>query len=143
MTDTKQPIEVKLVTEIRDSAQRETIAIESSGMKYMKNDALFLTFDEEIEGAGKVKTIMKLNEQELYIMRSGAVSMRQTFQKGEETSGVYQSPYGAMQMKTNTERISYQFDERSKKGKLDIAYRLSMQGEEAGRHRLTLTFKEV
>ncbi|OEH93239.1 DUF1934 domain-containing protein [Bacillus solimangrovi] len=143
MSNEKQQIDVRLVTEIRDAGRHETIVIESSGMKYKKNDSLFLSFEENLEGIDKVKTIMKLTENELFIMRSGGVTMRQNFRVGELLAGSYQSPYGTMAMETKTERIHYQFNDKKREGKLDLAYRLKMQAEEAGRYRLTLTYKEV
>lgn len=137
----KVPVSIKLVTEIRDGARKEHTVTEAKGMLYEKETATIFSYTEEMDGAGKVNNILKVKENEVFIMRSGAVSMRQMLQKGETTTGTYESMYGTMDMETKTENI--RFHPQLNSGKLLVTYQLAMQGQQVGRHRLTLTYKKV
>jgi uncharacterized beta-barrel protein YwiB (DUF1934 family) len=138
-----KPILVKLVTEIHDQGRKETVTQQAEGSLYLNETSTTITYKEENEQVGDIKTIIKVKENETLVMRSGAVGMRQNFQRGKTTLGEYKSTAGVMQMRTQTENMSYEYKQKAKKGKFTLAYRLNLQGEDVGRHRLTLTFKEV
>ncbi|WP_102348200.1 DUF1934 domain-containing protein [Bacillus sp. Marseille-P3661] len=139
----KKSIQLKLVTEIRDRGRKEQVNLETEGTLYEKDNATFLAYKEMMENVGSVSTIVKIKENEVTIVRSGGVSMRQTFRKGATTSGTYQSPYGTLEMVTKTEHIDYTYRTNSKKAKLNLTYQLEMQGESVGRHRLTFLIKQM
>lgn len=141
MKDTLQVI-IKQVTEIQDGRRKETVKLESDGKLYIKDQATIIAFEENLEHVGNVKTMIKIKEDEVLVMRTGAVSMRQVFRKGEETVGEYKSQAGKMQMRTKTEVANYQYQQKNNKGKIVLAYRLNLQGEDVGRYRITLSFKE-
>lgn len=84
------PVHVHFVTEIREGARKETVAFEANGQYYVKGQGTYVTFQEPNE-QGEVKTIIKIQDEQVLIMRSGAVSMRQTHVKGEWTTGTYTS----------------------------------------------------
>ena len=74
------PVHVHFVTEIREGARKETVAFEANGQYYVKGQGTYVTFQEPNE-QGEVKTIIKIQDEQVLIMRSGAVSMRQTHVK--------------------------------------------------------------
>lgn len=140
----KIPIRLKLVTEIRDGAGRkELLTIEEEGTLYSKEDATFLAYKEMMENVGQISNVIKIKDGEVSIMRSGGVSMRQTYRKGATTSGSYQSPYGMMEMVAKTENIDFTNHTESRKAKLILSYQLQMQGEWVGRHRLTFMIEII
>ncbi len=140
----KIPIRLKLVTEIRDGAGRkELLTIEEEGTLYSKEDATFLAYKEMMENVGQISNVIKIKDGEVSIMRSGGVSMRQTYRKGAITSGSYQSPYGMMEMVAKTENIDFTNRTDSRKAKLILSYQLQMQGEWVGRHRLTFMIEKI
>ncbi|KEF38461.1 hypothetical protein M670_02087 [Schinkia azotoformans MEV2011] len=140
----KIPIRLKLVTEIRDGAGRkELLTIEEEGTLYSKEDATFLAYKEMMENVGQISNVIKVKGDEVSIMRSGGVSMRQTYKKGATTSGSYQSPYGMMEMVAKTENIDFINRIDSRKAKLILSYQLQMQGEWVGRHRLTFMIEKI
>jgi len=140
----KIPIRIKLVTEIRDGAGRkELLTIEEEGTLYSKEDATFLAYKEMMENVGQISNIIKIKGDEVSIMRSGGVSMRQTYRKGATTSGSYQSPYGMMEMVAKTENIDFTNRTDSRKAKLILSYQLQMQDEWVGRHRLTFMIEKI
>ncbi|EKN62973.1 DUF1934 domain-containing protein [Schinkia azotoformans] len=140
----KIPIRLKLVTEIRDGAGRkELLTIEEEGTLYSKEDATFLAYKEMMENVGQISNVIKVKGDEVLIMRSGGVSMRQTYKKGATTFGSYQSPYGMMEMVAKTENIDFTNRIDSRKAKLILSYQLQMQGEWVGRHRLTFMIEKI
>lgn len=140
----KTPIKLKLVTEIRDGAGRkELLTIEEEGTLYSKEDATFLAYKEMMENVGQISNVIKIKGDEVSIMRSGGVSMRQTYKKGATTSGSYQSPYGMMEMVAKTENVDFTNRTESKKAQLILSYQLQMQGEWVGRHRLTFMIEKI
>ncbi len=140
----KIPIRLKLVTEIRDGAGRkELLTIEEEGTLYSKEDATFLAYKEMMENVGQISNIIKIKGDEVSIMRSGGISMRQTYKKGATTSGSYQSPYGMMEMVAKTENIDFTNRTESRKAKLILSYQLQMQDEWVGRHRLTFMIEKI
>lgn len=143
-TSAKLPIQVKLVTEIRDGAGRkELLTTETDGSLYSKGDATFLAYKEMMQNVGQISNIIKIKDDEVTIIRSGGVSMRQTFKKGATTSSFYQSPYGIMEMVAKTEHVDFTYEAKSQKGKLSLSYLLQMQGEWVGRHRLTFMIEKM
>jgi uncharacterized beta-barrel protein YwiB (DUF1934 family) len=139
----KLPVSVKLVTEVRDGSQTDTTTLQANGQLFEKNGNQFLSYEEKLEDIGSVRTLVKLSEEQVLIMRSGDVSMRQSFEKGEVTHGHYEHAYGRMQLITQTENINIQVKESPVRGKLLLTYVLTVQGERAGRYKLTLTYREL
>lgn len=142
-TTVKKPISVKLVTEIHDNNRQETVSLHGEGQRYEKAGSTFLSFSEIHEDdEQKVNTVVKIDEEKVLIIRSGSVSMRQVFAKGKTTIGNFEYQFGTMQMETTTEHINYHFRNQTKKGKLDLAYHVKLQGQPSGRHRMTLLFED-
>lgn len=140
----KIPIQVKLVTEIRDGAgQKEMLTTETEGTLYSKDDATFLAYKEITENIGQISNIIKVKNDEVTIIRSGGVSMRQTYKKGATTTGSYRSPYGVMEMVAKTENVDFTYRTHSRKARLILSYQLQMQGEWVSRHRLTFMIEKV
>jgi uncharacterized beta-barrel protein YwiB (DUF1934 family) len=134
-------VKLKFVTEIRDGHRKETVAFDTNGLYYEKGKNRYLTFQEPHE-QGEVKTIVKMHDDEVLIMRSGVVSMRQVYKKGQWTQGSYQNALGQFSMDTKTDNVLVQWSEKKKKGSLFVTYQLLLQGNEAGRYTITINFKE-
>ncbi|MGX1901306.1 DUF1934 domain-containing protein [Thermolongibacillus altinsuensis] len=136
------PIYLKQVTDIRDGLRKETVVFETNGLYYVKGSAVYLTFEENQE-VGKVKTVVKIKDREVMVLRSGAIHMRHVFRERDETTGSYQTSFGSWTMKTKTDHIEFRYNEKTKKGKLFLSYILEMQHEQVGRHTMTITFREA
>ncbi|KAF0996705.1 putative beta-barrel protein YwiB [Geobacillus sp. TFV-3] len=136
------PVSLRQVTVIRDGARQETVVLEADGMYYIKGKAGYLQFEEENE-LGRVKTTVKIAPEEVAVIRSGAVEMRQTFRRRQETPGHYRTAFGRWALAAKTSAIEFHYDEQRKKGRLFLSYELTLGDERSGRHTLTLTFKGV
>lgn len=141
MSQEGTPIALNFVTEIKDGPRKENVAFDANGLYYLKGDNTYLQFDEKQE-AGTVKTVIKITEKEVLIIRSGQVKMRQVYRKNETTNGTFQNNLGTFNLTTKTNNIEYKWYKNSRKGTLFLAYELSLQGEKSGLHKITITFKE-
>lgn len=140
MKRVKRQVTVKFVTEIRDNNRKEQVSFTTEGTFYEKNGATFLTFQEPIE-EGQINTILKMKADEVLIMRSGEVVMRNVYKRQTETIGTYQSAVGVFEMKTKTDAFEYTYNEKSQKGKLFFSYTLQLQEQPAGRYTITVLFQ--
>lgn len=138
-SSTGKPIFVKVVTDIRDGHRKETNSFTAKGMYYEKEHAMYITYKEQQE-MGEIHTIVKIGQEEVAVTRSGAVKMKQQFRKKERTHTSYTSPYGPLQMETFTHNFEYK--QSRAKGTLFVTYDLHLQGEQAGKYALTISFKE-
>ena len=140
-SSTGTPIQLKFVTNIHNGSQKENVAFETNGLYYLKGDTTYLSFVEN-QDYGSVRTKVKIKDDEVLILRSGAVSMRHVYRNKEVTHGMYQNPAGNFEMVTRTNNIEYKWYNNSNKGKLFLAYSLQLQGESTGNYAITITFKE-
>ncbi|PEE30410.1 hypothetical protein COL24_03475 [Bacillus toyonensis] len=136
------PVHVHFVTEIREGARKETVAFEANGQYYVKSQGTYVTFQEPNE-QGEVKTIIKIQDEQVLIMRSGAISMRQTHVKGEWTTGTYTSELGTFALQTKTDNVLFKWSDEKKKGQLFLTYALLLSEQEAGRYTITINLKEA
>lgn len=136
------PVHVHFVTEIREGARKETVAFEANGQYYVKGQGTYVTFQEPNE-QGEVKTIIKIQDEQVLIMRSGAVSMRQTHVKGEWKTGTYTSELGTFALQTKTDNVLFKWSDEKKKGQLFLTYALLLSEQEAGRYTITINLKEA
>ncbi|HHY2674991.1 DUF1934 domain-containing protein [Bacillus clarus] len=136
------PVHVHFVTEIREGARKETVAFEVNGQYYVKGQGTYVTFQEPNE-QGEVKTIIKIQDEQVLIMRSGAISMRQTHVKGEWTTGTYTSELGTFALQTKTDNVLFKWSDEKKKGQLFLTYALLLSEQEAGRYTITINLKEA
>lgn len=135
------PITLKFVTEMKDGPRKENVAFDANGLYYIKGQSTYLQFDEKQE-IGTVKTVIKISEKEVLILRSGQVKMRQVYRKNEITNGSFQNQLGTFDLTTKTNHIEYKWYNNSRKGRLFLTYELSLQGEKSGLYKITITFKE-
>nr|WP_309098252.1 DUF1934 domain-containing protein [Fredinandcohnia onubensis] len=141
MSQAGVPIDLKFVTEIKDGPRKENVAFDANGLYYIKGDNTYLQFDEKQE-TGTVKTVIKISEKEVLILRSGQVKMRQVYRKNATTQGSFQNQHGTFDLTAKTNNIEYKWYKNSRKGTLFLAYELSLHGEVSGLHKITITFKE-
>lgn len=142
--DKKQmPVEVKLVTEIREQEEKAITVIEEMGEFIQNGNITVVRFTEHQEEQADVNALITISNDKVSIKRTGAVDMLQKFKEKQRTENVYRHEFGTINMETHTDRINYQQPKNHQPGKLFISYTTKLNGEGNRKHRLTLTFKEV
>jgi uncharacterized beta-barrel protein YwiB (DUF1934 family) len=137
----QSPVKVRVTTAIDDGKQKETFELTTFGRYYKKGSSYYLQYDESME-EGTVHTTVKIKNEEVLILRSGAVSMRLHFLLDKKTPGNYQSPYGLLQTEADTRRMELAFNEESTEGNIEILYEFIIQGSHAGTYQMNIDYKE-
>ncbi|KEZ49355.1 DUF1934 domain-containing protein [Metabacillus indicus] len=140
MTASK-PVQVIVKTEINQGGDTENLELFTSGEHYVKNNASYLSYHEEHE-YGKVKTVVKFRDDEVFIMRSGAVSMKQRFVKDVDTMTNYRTQFGELRIETRTKAISVRMTDGNAGGIIRVQYELQIGEEDSHSHMLTIMFRE-
>ncbi|MBU9724317.1 MULTISPECIES: DUF1934 domain-containing protein [Bacillaceae] len=141
------PVMIEMTTIIKDGSQKDTNSFSTKGHMFEKGRAVFLRFLEPIEGdeAETVQTV-KIQGNEMTVLRKGAISMNQRFIPGTTTEGMYQSPYGPMAMRTKTKDVLFDWNERTGNsvgsGMIRLRYSLQLQGSKAGDYDMRVKIKE-
>lgn len=144
MTEVKDiPVLIGMQTVIHDGSRQETTNVQAKGTLTSKGNATYIRYEEEMAEAGSVRNVVKIGQNDVTIVRNGAVSMRQRFQEGVTTEGRYKSPVGTMKMETETKRVTYDWDGENGCGRFCLDYDLTLQDRGVGRFELTMKLKEA
>ncbi|MCM3442950.1 MULTISPECIES: DUF1934 domain-containing protein [Bacillaceae] len=135
------PIQIHVLSEIRKEHEqdKETIEMNTAGEQFLKGNTVYLRYDEEHE-LGSVKTTVKIAPEEVMVMRSGAVTMKQRFIQGQKTMTDYATPFGKLQLEINTNSLT--IDKTELEDRLVILYDLQIDENEKHVHKLMITYKE-
>ncbi|MBD1379705.1 DUF1934 domain-containing protein [Metabacillus arenae] len=137
----KTPVKIYVNTKIEDGSDQEIIEFYTNGEFYIKEQASYLIYFEEHD-YGKVKTIVKIQDEEIYIMRSGAVSMKQRFIEDIDTFTHYETQFGQLNLTTNTDKIIRTANTQRVDGFVVVHYSLQVGENQKHLHTLTIQYKE-
>ena len=109
---------------------------------YKKNGALYLLYEEsEFSGMPGCKTRLRLRDGEVQMKRFGegaGVGNELRFEKGKKYSGIYDTPFGPIEIELLTNDVESSISEEGT-GQVDIDYEVSLKGLLEGRNRLNIT----
>ncbi|MGN1400477.1 MAG: DUF1934 domain-containing protein [Bacillus sp. (in: firmicutes)] len=137
-----RPVTIHLHTTITNGDEKETYELRTTGTIQKKGNALYLRYEEVQEDMQKINATIKWTENEVFIMRSGHVNMRQRFIKDVMTTSVYESPLGALQMLTTAKTLKYTANEASTEGTIKLLYDMNIQGNDVGEYLMEIAYKE-
>ncbi|RSK28987.1 DUF1934 domain-containing protein [Bacillus sp. HMF5848] len=127
---------IKVSTTINHGHTKEEYSFSATGEIYEKQEATYIKYTEQNE-VGDVSTILKVkHDDEIQMMRSGSVKMRQVFRRQNTTAGFYESPYGKLLMETTTEKI------RIVPGHISITYKMALQQQVPADYTLQIQYQE-
>jgi uncharacterized beta-barrel protein YwiB (DUF1934 family) len=139
----KLDVSIDVYTRIQDKDQQQEHRQQLEGQLYEKENQTYLRYEEELEGIGKVQNTLKIEEQQVKVIRHGAITMNHVYQLGKKTLGLYHSPHGPLEMETKTTQLQYVpiQDGASGMGKFLLCYALVLNGEFAGDFTLKIGLK--
>ncbi|MGM9924815.1 MAG: DUF1934 domain-containing protein [Bacillus sp. (in: firmicutes)] len=137
-----QTVKVELKTTVTNGPDSESYELLTFGTVQNKGRSIYLRYDEVQQDLNKTQTIVKWSPEEVFIMRSGHVKMRQKFLKGLMTVGTFESPYGTMQMLTTAKKMKHTWNEEEKTGTMHLIYDLNLQGNDVGQYEMQICYKE-
>jgi uncharacterized beta-barrel protein YwiB (DUF1934 family) len=134
-------VNINIKTTIFQDNRKEIIVTKATGRFYLKEQASYLQYEEESE-EGSIRTIVKLAEEEVLILRSGAVKMRMPLILNKEVKGSYELPFGQFETAAIAKKIEHFYDMESGAGYINLRYDFSLQGSHAGTYDLEISFQE-
>lgn len=137
-----KPVKIHLQTTVSNGNEKETYELLTFGTLQKKNNTLYLRYDEVQEDLQKTKTVVKWSDEEVFIMRSGHVKMRQRFIKNVMTTSTFESPIATLQMLTTAKSMKNSWDSEKSEGTMVLIYDLNMQGNDVGEYEMKITYKE-
>lgn len=109
---------------------------------YKRNDALYLLYEEsEFSGMPGCKTRLRLRDGEVQMKRFGdgaGVGNELRFKKGARYTGLYDTPFGPIEMELLTNDVASTISEEGT-GQVNIDYEVSLKGLLEGRNRMNIT----
>lgn len=137
----------KIILEIKsviDQLEGESHKIEltTEADLYEKNGSIYLVyFESEVSGMEGCKTMLKIDKELITMTRFGQSNSKIVFDKSQQTSSVYHTPYGAFDMLVTTEILSVDFDLEKGTGELLLEYQMVLEQVSASRNRLELKIR--
>ncbi|WP_411954108.1 DUF1934 domain-containing protein [Alkalibacillus sp. S2W] len=143
MTNQALTVDITVDTEIKDpNGADEWIQREEKGSYIQRGGVHLLKYNENMDGAGTVKTSMIITDDKITLKREGAIKMHQVFRIGTSTETVYRHPYGHFRMETTTNRMEYIKGTENRCGKIYLNYHVALNDDEPREHIFELNFAE-
>lgn len=137
-----RPVFITMTTNIESTKdENEKYVFQTSGTMKKVKSAYYLRFEEIVEEAGTVHNTFKIEEERLTVIRQGPLSMRQQFEVGLETDGLYHTPFGALPFSVEAKEISFAWDDETLVGRLNYTYLMKLGSPIARRHEVTVEMK--
>lgn len=119
----------------RDDDSEEPISLMTTGTLRLEDDAAVLTYQEILDESIPPQTVsVTAREDMISMQREGDYATQMAFQRGQRYEGVYQTPYGSMDMAIFCTRLHYDLSENG--GEIFLAYQMDMNGQFAGMHQM-------
>lgn len=121
--------------------EQNIINYQTRGYLYQKGQATYLQYQEGAEGLEGVQTTLKLEKNRVTLIRHGDLSMKQVFEQGIRDDGMYQTPYGALALGTDTTFLEMVvgFEE----GRIRIFYDVFLSGTISSTNTLEITYQSI
>jgi uncharacterized beta-barrel protein YwiB (DUF1934 family) len=134
-------IKLENIQEIIDDNEQQQINNNYQGEFYIKNEKLYLSYEDDAEGMDGAQTIVKIDpEQErVLLLRHEPAAMKQDFICGKKQEGYFETVYGEIKMAVKTKRLEMEIGEDS--GLIKINYQVFLGGELNAEHHLKINYK--
>jgi uncharacterized beta-barrel protein YwiB (DUF1934 family) len=102
-----------------------------------KQTGWYISYYEQLEGVGKVHTVIRIGEDEMVLLRQGPLQTKQHFQDGNTCETTYNSPFGQFAMKIQTNLLQIK-REAEWPVSVVINYQLWLNDQYVGRNKMKL-----
>lgn len=120
--------------------KEDAIEVVTPGEFYKRDDKYYAIYDEtEISGMEGTTTTLKISPNKLLLERVGTTSASMEFQEKNEHITLYNTPYGVLELKINTNKLDVNVNEKG--GEVFINYNMSISGQPSQNTELTIKIK--
>lgn len=100
-----------------DMQDNEAVEIITPGEYYSKGNKHYVLYEEVLEEDHTVtKNTLKISENQIDILRKGAISVHMTFEENKNNITYYNTPFGQMLIGLNT----YKIEKKIEEGQIEI-----------------------
>lgn len=125
-------------TEMLEADEIEIITV---GKYVEKNNKIYITYmDSTIDEEKETKTTVKIQENQVSILRFGGVNTHMVFEKNKTHITYYETPYGVFEMNTFTKKIN--IDKKDDCMEINVEYNLSINHSSVGLNTFTISVKD-
>ena len=134
---------VKITTnQVNEQGDEDIMEFVTEAKLYKRGEAMYLIYEEtELSGVPGCRTRLKCKPDEVQMKRFGegaGIGNEIRFERGKRYSGLYDTPFGAIEMEVLTNKLENNLTEEGG-GNLDIDYSISLKGLIEGRNQLNIT----
>ncbi|MCD8199144.1 MAG: DUF1934 domain-containing protein [Phascolarctobacterium sp.] len=105
-----------------------------------KDGKRYVFYEEKAEGLEGVKTTLKWDEEQVVLLRSGALDHRQEFRKGLKHLSLYKTPYLKIPLETETSYL-YTYS-RDGVWHIELHYTLAQDRQPYGKMKILIDIEE-
>ncbi|WP_439443526.1 DUF1934 domain-containing protein [Listeria aquatica] len=142
MVKERKPVRIQITNLVRQMDALEKTEITVPGVFYRDEGNIYLHYEEQ-HVEGKIRSVLKVSETELLLLRNGAVNMRLHFfkDKSKSTASVES---GAGKFLFESELVSYNevFNQDTAQGEVAFQYDLLSAGTYVGSYEVTMRIEE-
>ena len=134
-------IKLENVQQIIDDQEKQQINNSYQGEFYIKNEKLYLKYEDDAEGIAGAPTVVKIDpeRERVLLLRQEPAAMKQNFVCGKKQEGYFKTAYGEIKMAVKTKRLEMEITDNS--GLIKINYQVFLGGELNAEHRLKINYK--
>lgn len=122
--------------------QPEAVELITQGEYHKEGNEYFAEYEEsEISGMEGTKTVMKINEDTLRIMRSGTTNSDLMFKKGFDHVSLYNTPFGTLEVMIKPRKVDIDVNEEG--GNVKLEYKMEALGLDTVENALELNIKQI
>ena len=134
-------IKLENVQKLIDDQEKQQINNQYQGEFYIKNEKLYLSYQDDAEGIDSAQTVVKIDphRERVLLLRHEPAAMKQEFVCGKKQEGYFKTAYGEIKMAVKTKRMEMEISENS--GLIRINYQVFLGGELNAEHHLKINYK--
>ncbi len=119
----------------------DTITLVTEGTFVKRGEKQYITYQEsELTGFAGCNTTLKVEQDQITMIRFGPSNTQFVFSLNKTTSGIYHTPYGAFEVHVLTKALQVSLQDGQ--GKIHIDYMLCFSGNPASKYQFHMKITE-
>ncbi|MCR1899481.1 DUF1934 domain-containing protein [Irregularibacter muris] len=122
--------------------EAEIIELLTEGELYNKDKSQYILYKEsEVSGMEGTTTTVKIEGDQVTIIRLGTTNSHLVFKKGKKKYNRYETPYGDLLMSISTKNVDVEYNEEKDPIAIHLDYNMEIDGAHGSRNTLDIQVK--
>lgn len=135
----KRDVQISILGIQNDGGDEERIETAAFGEFMLLGNSYCLKYEEVSEDGDVLKTLIKISNDGMEVIKQGSTSSKMVFRKGCVTETDYETPYGVLHMSMDTSEVLFQLEEDG--ASVQAEYILCLNGSPVSLNRLRINVK--